>query len=114
MGQPSPKSNTNPFSDVKSSDFYYKPVLWAVEQGITNGTSATTFSPNGKVTRGQMATFLYRTMGEPGKTGAGAWYSDAENWANRQGLLIGTAVSYTTNGDCPRSDVVFYLWKAFS
>ena len=114
MGMPSPKSIVNSFTDVKSSDYFYKAVLWAVEQGITKGTGSSTFSPEGNVTRGQMVTFLYRTMGEPEKTGSGAWYTDAENWANHQNLLIGTAISYATNGDCPRSDVVFYLWKVLA
>jgi len=113
MGKPSPKNMTSPFSDVKS-DYYYDAVLWAVEQGITVGTSATTFSPNASVTRVQMIAFLYRTLGEPGKTGQGEWYTDAENWAKREGILAGTSVAYTPFGDCPRSDVVFYLWGALS
>ena len=55
-------STTNPFEDVKKGKFYYKPVLWAVENGITNGTSATTFSPDKTCTRGQVVTFLYNTL----------------------------------------------------
>ncbi len=114
MGRPAPASSGNPFADVSSDAWYYDAVLWAVEQGITNGTGPAAFEPNDNVTRGQMITFLYRTMGEPGKTGEGPWYADAENWAGREGLLADTAVPYTTNGDCPRSDVVFYLWRALS
>lgn len=104
----------NPFTDAKTNSWYFKAVLWAVENGITNGTSANTFSPDGSVTRGQMMAFLYRTMGEPGKTGAGSWYADAESWARQSGLLDCTAAAYSTNGDCPRSDVVYYLWKALA
>ena len=115
QGCPEPQSADSPFTDVREPDaWYYHAVLWAVEQGITNGTSATIFSPEQNVTRGQMLTFLYRSLGEPGKTGAGAWYADAERWASANGLLDGTAVPYTTGGECPRSDVVYYLWKAGS
>ncbi len=111
-GCPEPGSPDSDFSDVQNpSAWYYKAVLWAVEQGITNGTGNGQFSPDKGVTRGQMITFLYRAMGEPGKTGAGEWYADAENWARQNGLLEGTAAAYETNGDCPRSDVVYYLWK---
>ena len=59
-GNPKASSATNPFSDVKSGDYYYDAVLWAVEKGVTNGTSATTFSPNQSCTRAQIVTFLYR------------------------------------------------------
>ncbi len=111
VGEPEPVSTVNPFTDVSEGDYYYKAVLWAVEYGITNGTSVTTFSPAADVKRGQMITFLYRTVGEPGRTGEGAWYEDAENWAKYYRILSGTSVEYETNGDCPRSDVVFYLWK---
>ena len=113
-GCPEPTGTINPFTDVKSTDYYYKAVLWAVETGVTNGTSATTFSPKDPVKRNQVVTFLWRTLGEPGKTGAGAWYADAENWANANGLLTGTAQSYTGGADCPRCDVVLYLWRALA
>jgi len=59
-GQPAPSTSKNPFTDVKKKDFYYKSVLWAVENGITAGTSKTTFSPEDPCTRGQIVTFLYR------------------------------------------------------
>ena len=64
MGCPAPKSTVNPFTDVKSGSYCYEAVLWAVEQGITKGTTATTFSPNDTCTRGQIVTFLYRAMGK--------------------------------------------------
>ena len=54
----------NPFSDVEESEFYYKAILWAVEQGITNGVAKTTFNPDGNCTRGQIVSFLYRYMAE--------------------------------------------------
>ena len=62
MGCPAPKSTVNPFTDVKSGSYCYEAVLWAVEQGITKGTTATTFSPNETCTRGQIVTFLYRSL----------------------------------------------------
>ena len=64
QGTPTPGSSVNPFTDVKSGQYYYDAVLWAVNHSpqITNGTSATTFSPNATCTRGQIVTFLYRSM----------------------------------------------------
>jgi|GEM_PF-5524017 len=109
-GRPAPKSRENPFSDVKSGEYYYDAVLWAVENGITNGIEGGKFGVDDDVTRGQMITFLWRTEGRPDDTG-GAWYEAAENWANANGLLDGTAVRYSTDGLCPRSDVVYYLWR---
>lgn len=109
-GSPKAASANNPFTDVKQGEYYYDAVLWAVEQGITNGVSATEFGVNGNVTRGQMVTFLWRTEGKPNDNG-GAWYESAENWASAQNLLTGTAQAYSTNGVCPRADVVFYLWR---
>ena len=63
-GMPEPASGTNPFIDVKSDAYYHKAVLWAVEQGITKGTSADKFSPDSTCTRGQIVTFLYRDLAE--------------------------------------------------
>ncbi len=121
MGHPEPETKTNPFSDVKAGSYYEKAVLWAVEQGITNGTAwdeakgVVEFSPDATVTRGQLLTFLWRTLGKPGETGAyegKQWYSDPENWAAQNGLIQGTAEAYATGADCPRCDVVYYLWNA--
>ena len=115
MGQPEPETAENPFSDVKAGSYYEKAVLWAVENGITNGMGGGKFAPDVSVTRGQMLTFLWRTLGEPDKTDAydgKQWYSDPENWAAGLALTEGTAQTYATNDDCPRCDVVFYLWQA--
>ena len=111
-GEPAPRTKTNPFRDVKENSYYYQAVLWAYENGITNGTSADAFSPGNPVTRGQMITFLWRTLGKPGATGTGAWYTDAENWGKENGYLTGTTQAYETHAPCPRCDVVYYLWKA--
>ena len=64
-GSPEPKSTDNPFNDVKSSDYFYKAVLWAVENNITGGTGNGKFSPNANCTRGQVVTFLHRTAKSP-------------------------------------------------
>jgi hypothetical protein len=116
MGEPEPEAKTNIFRDVEEGSYYCDAVLWACENGITDGTrtfddGTKNFSPGSSVTRGQMITFLWRTMGEPGKTGQGAWYEDPENWARAQKLLDGTAKAYKTGGECPRADVVYYLWE---
>lgn len=63
-GKPEPESNVCDFTDVKSDSYYYKAVLWAVEQGITGGTSSVTFSPDDPCTRGQVVTFLYRFINQ--------------------------------------------------
>ena len=63
-------SGSNPFTDVKEGDYFYKPVLWAVSQGITSGTSPTTFNSYKPCTRAQVMSFLYKTMGSPEVSGA--------------------------------------------
>ena len=72
-----------PFTDVKAGSYYYDAVLWAVEQGITAGTSATTFAPNLNCSRAQIVTFLYRAAGSPAVSGSPA-FSDV-----RQGRQVG-------------------------
>ncbi|MBO4915954.1 MAG: S-layer homology domain-containing protein [Oscillospiraceae bacterium] len=109
--EPEPKATVNPFTDVKKTDYYYKAVLWAWENGITNGAGDTEFRPLSPVTRGQMITFLWRAQGRPGDTGSAVWYADAEKWAKGKNLLAGTAEAYATDADCPRADVVYYIWR---
>ena len=114
-GEPEPEMQENPFTDVKETDYFYKAVLWAVENGLTNGVSPTAFAPGSSVTRGQMVTFLWRTAGRPGETEdykEKHWAADAEFWAHEVGCLGDQALNYTTNGDCPRCDVVYYLFNA--
>jgi len=114
MGKPEPKSTANPFRDVAASDYYYKAVLWAVEQGITNGTSDTTFSPDDTCTTAHILTFLYRAMGRPGNTGAAVWYEDAGAWCAREGLLADTGLSVSPEVNCPRAAVVTCLYRALA
>ena len=114
MGRPTSANWKNSFTDVNSSEFYYQAVVWAAANGVTTGVSDTEFEPDGAVTRGQMITFLWRAQGRPGATGQGEWYTDAEVWAYSNSLLTGTASAYATYADCPRSDVVYYMWNALT
>ena len=106
------------FSDVKTGDYFAEPVLWAVEKGITAGTSATTFSPNTDCSVAQILTFLWRANGSPKPTTAnpfsdvksGDYYADAAAWAYEKGMVSGT--TFGGNTPCTRSMAVTYMWKA--
>mgnify|MGYP001129500012 FL=1 len=116
--QPSQKG----FNDVKSGDYFYDAVNWAVEKGITTGTSATTFSPNASCTRAQIVTFLWRASGSPEpKTAsnpftdvaANAYYCKAVLWAVENGITTGTsATTFSPNAPCTRAQGVTFLWRA--
>lgn len=119
-GSPAPKSGTNPFTDVVSGAYYYDAVLWAVEQGITSGTSKTTFSPDAKVTRGQSVTFLYRAAGSPavndGKSfddvDSSAFYAKAVRWAADKGVTSGTTkTTFSPGNNCTRAQIVSFLYR---
>ena len=101
------------FTDVSADDYFYDAVTWAVQNGITNGTDSTHFSPYDTCTSNHILTFLYRVKGEPGKTYSGAWYDDAVNWAEKQGMLDNTGI-WDTSSNCARKNVVYFLWKADS
>ncbi len=112
--RPAPTIKETPFTDL-TEDWYHDAVLWAVEKGITDGVSETEFAPTSPVTRTQMATFLYRAKGEPGKTGAGEWYSDAVQWAFDHILIFGDALPMSAaDDDCLRAEVVRYLYNTFN
>lgn len=110
------------FNDVKSGDYFYDAVNWAVEKGITTGTSATTFSPNASCTRAQIVTFLWRASGSPEpKTAsnpftdvaANAYYCKAVLWAVENGITTGTsATTFSPNAPCTRAQGVTFLWRA--
>lgn len=105
------------FSDVSETAYYAQPVQWAVEKGITAGTSSTTFSPDATCTTAEILTFLWRSQGQPEPSiknpfpdvAAGAYYADAAVWAYEKGLISGSAFG----GDIPatRAATVTYLWK---
>ena len=119
-GAPQPESSLNPFTDVADTAYYYDAVLWAVEQGITNGTTATTFSPNATVTRGQTVTFLWRYSGSPEAGGssftdvaADAYYATAVAWAAGEGITSGTtATTFNPHDPCTRAQIVTFLYRA--
>ena len=118
-GSPEPESTVNPFTDVSAGAYYYDAVLWAVEQGITNGTSASTFSPDATVTRGQTVTFLWRYDGSTAVSGssfvdvaADAYYADAVTWAASEGVTTGTsATTFSPDNDCTRAQIVTFLYR---
>ncbi len=111
-GCPEPTATVNPFTDVKENDYFYKAVLWAVEQGITNGTSPTTFGPNETCTSAHVVTFLWRANGKPAAETAGTeYYAEAVAWGNANALLAGTAVPFAPGNLSPRADIVTYLYR---
>lgn len=123
MGSPTPTSRVNPFRDVTSDQYYYTAVLWAVEEGITTGTSATTFSPDATVTRGQFVTFLYRAVGSDGSgnenpfrdVSPSAYYAKAVSWAVANQITSGTsAVTFSPEASCTRAQTVTFLYRALS
>ena len=120
-GSPEPEGDRNPFTDVSPTAYYYDAVLWAVEQGITKGTSATTFSPTDTVTRGQTVTFLWRSAGSPEASvhsaftdvAASAYYVTAVDWAAENGITKGTSATLFSPGDpCTRAQIVTFLYRA--
>ena len=120
-GSPKAENTKNPFTDVKADAYYYDAVLWAVEKGVTSGTSATTFSPDATVTRGQTVTFLYRNAGSPDVTGtmpftdveADAYYAKAVLWAVQQKITTGTSeTTFSPANDCTRGQIVTFLYRA--
>ena len=124
MGSPEPTRTDNPFVDVKPADFYYKPVLWALENGITSGMDATHFGPTSYCNRAQVVTFLYRSMGNPEieagsnpftDVEAGSFYESAVLWAVKNGITNGlSATSFGPNTICNRAQIVTFLWRALA
>lgn len=123
-GKPEPKSMTNPFTDVadtQHTNWYYKAVLWAVEQGITTGTTATTFSPDEVCNRAQIVTFLYRHAGKPAANGgtfsdvaADQYYYQAVQWATANEITNGMGNGKFEPGtDCSRGHIVTFLYRDF-
>ena len=120
-GEPEPMSGSNPFTDVKETDYFYKAVLWAVENGITTGMSATSFGPSRPCTRGQVVTFLYRAAGGSGPyygynpftdVKESDYYYDAVLWAVDYGITTGmSADKFGPNSTCTRGQVVTFLFR---
>ena len=120
-GSPAAKSAVMPFTDVKAGSYYYDAVLWAVEQGITKGTSDTMFSPDATCTRAQIVTFLWRSQKSPAAgmanpfadVAADTYYIDAVLWAVKHNITVGTTVSiFSPDEECTRAQIVTFLYRA--
>ena len=120
MGCAEPKSTHNPFIDVSANDYYYKAVLWAVEKGITDGTSDTTFSPNDPCTRAHVVTFLWRAESKPDAGSdnpftdvtRGEYYTDAVLWAVSRQITDGTSeTTFSPESPCTRGQIVTFLCR---
>ena len=120
-GSPEPKSAAMPFTDVPAGSYFEKAVLWAVENGITKGTSDTTFSPDASCTRAQIVTFLWRAGGSPAVSGnsafsdvaADAYYAAAVAWAEKNGVTGGIGGGlFGSDNTCTRAQIVTFLYRA--
>ena len=121
-GSPEPTSAKNNFKDVKAGEYYYKAVLWAVENGITTGLSATSFGPNATCTRAQVATFLWRAQGEPEPISTNNPFSDVKTsdyyfkavlWAVENEVTQGVGGGkFAPNASCTRGQIVTFLYRA--
>ena len=119
-GSPEPETRAMPFTDVPVGSYYYDAVLWAVENGITKGTSDTTFSPNMTCTRAQIVAFLWRSEKSPAAGTANpfadvkstAYYADAVLWAVKENITKGTTnTTFSPDADCTRAQIVTFLWR---
>lgn len=122
MGSPEPQSDVNPFSDVKEEAYYYKAVLWAVEQGIVNGMAPDKFAPDANCTRGQIVTMLHRMANNPAPNSdtnpftdvkEEAYYHTAVLWAVEEGITNGAAPGkFLPDSSCTRAQIVTFLYRA--
>ena len=122
-GSPAPKSATMPFTDVPAGSYYYDAVLWAVENGITKGTSDAAFSPDKTCTRAQIVTFLWRSQNAPAAgssnpfadIAASDYYAGAVLWAVKNDITKGTgATTFSPDADCTRAQIVTFLWRTLA
>ena len=118
-GSPEPTVTELPFTDVAVDAYYAKAVLWAVENGITTGTSDTTFDPDGVVTRAEAVTFLWRAAGNPAADGklfvdveSTKYYAEAVRWAVANGVTKGVSnTSFAPGSACTRAQIVTFLYR---
>lgn len=120
-GSPAAKASALPFADVKAGSYYDDAVRWAVENGVTVGTSATTFSPNATCSRAQIVTFLWRAQKSPAAGSANpfddvagsAYYADAVQWAVQKDITKGTgATAFSPDANCIRAQIVTFLYRS--
>ena len=121
VGEPEPKSASNPFVDVPAGQYYAKAVLWALENGVTTGVDDTHFAPGNTVTRAQTVTFLWRLKHEPAPIGsqsfpdvpAGQYYAKAVMWAVENNVTNGMGNGlFAPNDNCTRAQIVTFLYRA--
>ena len=119
-GEPEPASTDLAFTDVKDGDWYQTAVAWAVENGITSGTSATTFSPDKVCSRAEIVTFLWNAQGSPqtlsfktfADVSADDWYADSVRWAQTYEITYGTSDnSFSPNLECTRLQILAMLYR---
>ena len=119
-GSPEPETRAMPFADIPVGSYYYDAVLWAVENGITKGTSDTTFTPNMTCTRAQIVAFLWRSEKSPAAGTANpfadvkstAYYADAVLWAVKENITKGTTnTTFSPDADCTRAQIVTFLYR---
>ena len=122
-GSPAAKSAVMPFADVKAGSYYETAVLWAVENGITKGTSDTMFSPDATCSRAQIVTFLWRSQKSPAAgtanpftdVKASAYYADAVLWAVKEDVTKGTTnTTFSPDANCTRAQIVTFIWRALA
>ena len=122
-GSPEPTASEMTFTDVKAGSYYYKAVLWAVENKITSGMSDTLFAPDATCSRSQIVTFLYRMQNSPESKAenpftdvkADAYYANAVLWAVENGVTTGaSATTFVPAGDCTRGQIVTFLYRCLS
>ena len=120
-GSPEPETRAMPFTDVPVGSYYYNAVLWAIENGITEGTSDTTFSPDATCSRAQIVTFLWRANGSPAASGnsaftdvaSDAYYAAAVIWAEKNDITGGIGGGrFGSNNNCTRAQIVTFLYRS--
>ena len=120
FGEPEPITRACPFKDVKMGSYYYKAVLWAVENGVTAGTSAVTFSPNQTCNRSEILTFIYRALGSPvcncgnpfSDVMDGKWYARTAAWAYDNCIEVGAQGAFCPKTACTRASTILYIYRA--
>ena len=113
-------ARANEFIDVPAGSYFYEAVMWAVENGVTTGISASRFDPDGICTRAQAVTFLWRAAGSPVVNYAmnmsdvpeGSYYAEAVRWALSEGITTGTTENtFSPDSECTRAQAVAFLFR---
>ena len=121
-GSPEPKGAASGMTDVVSGSYYEKAVAWAIENGITTGTTTSTFSPDATCTRAQAVTFLARALKAKASSAAefsdvptGSYFADAVAWAAANGVTEGIGGGlFGSDNDCTRGQIVTFLYRAYN